>query len=75
MPTTPDVGWICAEQSCTRVVLPAPLGPRIDPALVLLDRPVDAVEQGRTPSLDGDVGELEHGIHEWDLSGAFGIGW
>ncbi len=29
IPTTPEVGWICAEHSCIRVVLPAPLGPRI----------------------------------------------
>ncbi len=26
---TPEVGWICAEQTCSNVVLPAPLGPRI----------------------------------------------
>ena len=29
IPTTPEVGWICAEHSCISVVLPAPLGPRI----------------------------------------------
>ncbi len=29
MPATPAVGWICAEQTCISVVLPAPLGPRI----------------------------------------------
>ena len=27
MPATPDVGWICAEATCSSVVLPAPLGP------------------------------------------------
>ena len=48
------------------------VGTEDHPALVLLDRPVDAVQQGGTASLDGDVGELEHGIHVWDLSGASG---
>ena len=51
------------------------VGTEDHPALVVLDRPVDPVEQGGTASLDGDVGELEHGIHEWDLNGAFGVGW
>ena len=48
------------------------VGAEDHPALVLLDRPVDTVQQGGTASLDGDVGELEHGIHVWDLSGASG---
>ena len=51
------------------------VGPEDHPAFVVLDHPVDTVQKGGTASLDGDVGELEHGIHEWDLSGAFGIGW
>ena len=40
------------------------VGSEDDPALVLLDHPVDSVEQGRLASLDGDVGELEYGVHE-----------
>ena len=38
-------GASAAAASCSRVVLPAPFGPEHDPALVLLDRPVDSVEQ------------------------------
>src|SRR3546814_2159084 len=29
MPATPAVGCICADATCIKVVLPAPLGPRI----------------------------------------------
>ena len=43
------------------------VGAEDDPALVLLHRPVDPVEQDRRPvdraSTDADVGELEHGGH------------
>ena len=52
------------------------VGPEDHPALVLLDRPVDAVEQGCLASLDGDVGELEYGVHrgpQWTGSGAVAV--
>ncbi len=39
------------------------VGSEDHPALVLLDCPVHAVEQGGLSSLDGDVGELEYGVH------------
>ena len=44
------------------------------PALVLLDRPVDLVEQGGTAALDGDVGELEHGIRRMGPQRRVGVG-
>ena len=39
------------------------VGAEDHPALVLLDRPGDPVEQGRLAPPDGHVGELEHGGH------------
>ena len=39
------------------------VGPEDHPALVLLDRPVDRVEQHRLASPDGHAGELEDGGH------------
>ena len=45
------------------------VGSEDHPALVVLDHPVDAVEQGRPASLDGDVGELQDGVHGRQPSG------
>ena len=63
IPATPEVGWICADATWRSVVLPGTVGSEDDPALVLLDRPVDARDQGRLPPPDRDVGELENGVH------------
>ena len=40
----PEVGCISVSASCSSVVLPAPFGPEDHPALVVVDRPVDVVE-------------------------------
>ncbi len=39
------------------------VGAEHHPALVLLDRPVDPVDQRGLPPPDADVGELENGVH------------
>ena len=49
----PGAAWSCRRR----------WGPRIDPALVLLDDPVDRVEQHRLAPPDRHPGELDHGGH------------
>ena len=66
--TFPDVGCTSVSASCRSVVLPAPLGPRIDPPLVVVDRPVEVVDDVPGVSADDDVGELEHLRHAVSLS-------
>ena len=75
MPTIPEVGWICAEHSCIRVVLPAPFGPRMtqrSSSSTVQSTPESSVGLA---SLDADVGELEYGVHRgptlhWDVVSA-----
>ena len=69
MPATPDGRVDLRRADLDQRGLAGAVGTEDDPALVLLDRPVDAVEQGRRPAPDGDVGELENGIHAGYLVG------
>ena len=57
------VGWICADGDLEQRGLAGAVGAEDHPALVLLDRPVDPVEQGGLAPPDGHAGELEDGVH------------
>ena len=77
MPATPGGRVDLRGRDLQQRGLAGAVGAEDHPALVLLDRPVDAVEQGGLAPPDGDVGELEHGVHaDWDLrGGVVGFGW
>ena len=62
-PATPVAGVDLGRGDLHERGLAGAVGPEDDPALVLLDGPVDVVEQGRLAASHGHAGELQNRVH------------
>ena len=59
----PEVGWICGAGDLQQRGLAGAVGPEDHPALVLVDHPVEAVDDRASAAEDGHLAEVEHLDH------------